>query len=1138
MSSSDPVEWRLYSSNLTTQLCVLPFKTSHIYMQNNDPGSGEVQIPLDSLAAPQVAIGQLCVMYYRGAQRSSFFVDNLKYVDIDANEGGGRMLSMSGRGAMELLEDSIMYGDGTTATSRTFTSMTKASILKTLIDEAQARGELATLAYSFTASVDSSSVAWTDSENYTLQVGTSLLDIARQFAMTGSFDFTLTFSGGIFTLNAYKNGRGSDKSTTMYFRVGSNCEEVGRDERGDEIFNVYLVKYQGGYITVSDSASISTYGRRVKYLNLEQAQSSASATTYASAQLAITKNPKANKTVKVYDGINPRLFVDYDLGDTVTLDRFGTQTTDKILGIQADFDESGAGFANIVIDFNIIQYNNQMKITSQLNDLLNQWNSAHDGNLLEVREGISIGGTNGAVNAVHNYGDYIYIGGAFTFVGSLASSKTARYQLSTHTWTALTGISATVIKIIDVSGTIYCITTDHVYVLSGTTWSSVGTATGTLRSMTTDGTDLYVGGSLTVIDAVTINHKVAKRHAGTWSDVDSNPNIYYTESMEWFNGTLFRGSGDGVSSALQYLSGGAFANALGDILDGKWIFGLKKVGSNLIIMANDNDGSSAATCTIYSWDGVSSGPGAGSAVVIGSITDFLPVATGVGNGSCAISNYLTDIYLGADFDTISGVTGFKGVAKYSGGIWSYLQSGSSSGVSNASGDGVTTIEVVNTDVYIGGIFTTAFGITVTDLAGFITDFQSLMDNLANGQIYNYDLGGAIHAAAASAVTDNDEFPFWEDVSAALRKITWANIKATLKTYFDTLYLAFGPVKLTNDISPTSLSADQNDYNPTNLATADVLRLTSSADVHITGLQGGADGRVIVLYNIGSNKIYLDNQNGGSSASNRFSIHADTTLFGDAGSITLIYDSTDSRWKPINFVPQGFDANIQDIGATAAAGTNTSWARGDHVHAGPKVETNANNMFRVSGVPSSAFSGTINGTPSGTSVVYNAGFTGSDLNLVPASTSQLAKLVLYNTTRSNSALISNCVTGTKTITLTAAVPANWANGDTITIASTTVSGGTGNWVDLKITSGPTGKNYIFMNLIFIDSGTVTSTTVARVHPTEAFSASKSVALSAQVSTFSATAFALVKITSDIFTVSWIPSGATSGDFTLREAGYIS
>jgi len=54
-----------------------------------------------------------------------------------------------------------------------------------------------------------------------------------------------------------------------------------------------------------------------------------------------------------------------------------------------------------------------------------------------------------------------------------------------------------------------------------------------------------------------------------------------------------------------------------------------------------------------------------------------------------------------------------------------------------------------------------------------------------------DVATAIHAATAKTTpADADEFPLADSAASyILKKLTWTNIKATLKTYFDTLYSA-------------------------------------------------------------------------------------------------------------------------------------------------------------------------------------------------------------------------------------------------------------------------------------------------------------------------------------------------------------
>jgi hypothetical protein len=101
--------------------------------------------------------------------------------------------------------------------------------------------------------------------------------------------------------------------------------------------------------------------------------------------------------------------------------------------------------------------------------------------------------------------------------------------------------------------------------------------------------------------------------------------------------------------------------------------------------------------------------------------------------------------------------------------------------------------------------------------------------------------------------------------------------------------------LSSIISPSQITANQNDYSPTGLSTATVLRLNSDASRDITGLAGGASGRIILIHNVGSQNIVLKDENGSSSAANRFALFADYTLPPDFF-LWLQYDSTSARWR--------------------------------------------------------------------------------------------------------------------------------------------------------------------------------------------------------------------------------------------------
>lgn len=99
-------------------------------------------------------------------------------------------------------------------------------------------------------------------------------------------------------------------------------------------------------------------------------------------------------------------------------------------------------------------------------------------------------------------------------------------------------------------------------------------------------------------------------------------------------------------------------------------------------------------------------------------------------------------------------------------------------------------------------------------------------------------------------------------------------------------------------SPTAISSSQNDYAP---GVADVLYLTSSSNVNLTGLVAGTDGFAVLLMNVnaaGGNRITLKHESSSSTAANRFrsASGGDVVLYADGGSALAVYHAGASRWR--------------------------------------------------------------------------------------------------------------------------------------------------------------------------------------------------------------------------------------------------
>ncbi len=139
--------------------------------------------------------------------------------------------------------------------------------------------------------------------------------------------------------------------------------------------------------------------------------------------------------------------------------------------------------------------------------------------------------------------------------------------------------------------------------------------------------------------------------------------------------------------------------------------------------------------------------------------------------------------------------------------------------------------------------------------------------------------------------------------------------------------------LPGTLAPAALAANTNNYNPAGLADASTLWLTATAPVNLTGLAGGAAGRILIVVNEGTNVITLTNEDSNSSAANRFDFPGGASFrLTQDKSLLLQYDSVKARWRSVgaddpygttvDTACQGNDARLSD------ARTPTGSAGGD------------------------------------------------------------------------------------------------------------------------------------------------------------------------------------------------------------------
>jgi hypothetical protein len=242
------------------------------------------------------------------------------------------------------------------------------------------------------------------------------------------------------------------------------------------------------------------------------------------------------------------------------------------------------------------------------------------------------------------------------------------------------------------------------------------------------GTDLYAGGSFTTAGGVAANH-IAKWNGSTWSALGSGLDGRVAElavsGTDLYAGGEFTSAGGSAANCIAKWDGSAWS-ALGSGMSGA----LYLTGVYALAVSGTN---------LYAGGNFTTAGGVAAKYIAkwdGSAWSAL--GSGLAGqewqaGVYALAVSGTDLYAGGVF-TSAGGTAANYIAKWNGSAWSRLGSGMGGGGGSPY---VSALAVCGTDLYAGGYFTTAGGTAASHIAKWNGSGWSALGSGTGGRDYPY-----------------------------------------------------------------------------------------------------------------------------------------------------------------------------------------------------------------------------------------------------------------------------------------------------------------------------------------------------------------------------------------------------------------